>query len=137
MILSGSRRVFVANPRISIVWQLALLNCAAMPAFSLPIRSNVVCIERKWQDILTFFIITYGAHAVTTVPIAGAKFPRLATQIVAALLVPTGALFVAISRLVTYFSRKIYDIYDALSSHALLVVVKSDNALKRSVAYIQ
>ena len=93
-------------------------------AFSSPINPYLVCEEKRWQNILTFFITNYIAHAFTIVPDPGANWIAQIVFSFSTLTVPNIGLFGA-TRSVTWhlLQGRSDDLHRALAQNALLILV--------------
>ena len=110
------------------IFQLLVFVYFVTTAFSSPIDPHLVCEEKKWQSIFTFFITNYIAHAFTIVPDPGANWVAQIVFGFSALMVPNIGLVGAI-RSVTWhlLQGRSDDLHRALAQNALFILVKRGN----------
>ena len=107
------------------IFQLLVFVYFVTTAFSSPIDPHLVCEEKKWQSILTFFITNYVAHAFTIVPDPGANWIAQIVFSFSALMVPNIGLVGAIGSVLSYFLQgRSGDLHRALAQDALFILVK-------------
>ena len=97
-------------------------------AFSSPIDPHLVCEEKRWQSIFTFFVTNYIAHALTIIPDPGANLFAQTIIRFSALMVPNIGLIGAIRSVMSYFLQgRSDDLHRALAQNALLILVKRED----------
>ena len=110
------------------IFQLLVFVYFVTTAFSSPIDPHLVCEEKKWQNILTFFITNYIAHAFTIIPDPGANWIAQTVFSFSALMVPNIGLVGAIGSVMSYFLQgRSDDLHRALAQNALVILVKKDD----------
>ena len=110
------------------IFQLLVFVYFVTTAFSSPIDPHLVCEEKKWQNIFTFFITNYIAHAFTIIPDPGANWVAQIVFGFSALMVPNIGLIWAIGSVMNYFLQgRLDDLHRALAQNALVILVKRDD----------
>ena len=110
------------------IFQLLVFVHFITTAFSSPINPHLVCGEKRWQSILTFFITNYIAHAFTIVPEPGANWVAQIVFSFSALMVPNIGLVGAIRSVTRHFLQgRSDDLHRALAQDALLILVKRED----------
>ena len=110
------------------IFQLLVFVYFVTVTFSSPINPHLVCEEKRWQNILTFFITNYIAHAFTIVPEPGANWIAQIVFSFSALMVPNIGLIGAIDSVMSYFLQgRSGDLHRALAQNALLILVKTED----------
>ena len=110
------------------IFQLLVFVYFVTTAFSSPIDPHLVCEEKKWQSIFTFFITNYIAHAFTIIPDPGATWFAQTVFSFTALMVPNTGLVGAIRSVMSYFlQRRSDDLHRALAQDALLILVRRED----------
>lgn len=104
-----------------IVMSLLLALVAAYPV--LP-RSTVICGPASWQDIVIFYLLNYGAHAVTIKSFPGERTSVSIMWVVAALLLPYSSIVRACVAITRGTSRKRSDLMRAARARAFCEVVR-------------
>ena len=110
------------------IFQLLVFVYFVTTAFSSPIDPHLVCEEKRWQNILTFFITNYIAHAFTIIPDPGANWIAQAVFNFSALMVPNFGLMEATRSIAFHILQgRSDDLHRALAQDALLILVKTED----------
>ena len=110
------------------IFRLLVFVYFVTTAFSSPIDPHLVCEEKRWQSVFTFFITNYIAHAFTIVPDPGANWVAQTVFSFSALMVPNIGLVGATESVKSYFLQgRSGDLHRALAQDALFILVKRDD----------
>ena len=110
------------------IFQLLVFVYFVTTAFSSPIDPHLVCEEKRWESIFTFFITNYIAHAFTIVPDPGANWAAQTVFSFSALMVPNIGLMEATRSVAFHILQgRSDDLHRALAQDALLILVKTED----------
>jgi hypothetical protein len=103
-----------------------ILTIVTLGCYAITIPPNgVVCLPSQWQDIITFFLVNYLAHAATVPAAAGAKLRDSLFWTVLSLLLPFAGLGRSVSKMANYLDWNKDDVQKAISQGAMIVVARS------------
>ena len=118
------------------IFQLLVFAYFITTAFSSPISPYILCEEKKWQSIFLFLTTNYIAHAITTIPVPGAKRARHLFMGFGVLLLPNIGLIGAMRSVICHFVRGgSDDLHRALAQNALLIVVRKEHIAQGDIKY--
>ena len=110
------------------IFRLLVFVYFVTTAFSSPIDPHLVCEEKKWQNILTFFATNYIAHILTAIPDPGANWRNQVVFKLSTLMFPNIGLAKAIRSVTWHFLKgSSDDLHRALAQNALLILVKTED----------
>ena len=113
------------------IFQLLVFAYFITTAFSSPISPYILYEEKRWQSIFLFLTTNYIAHAITTIPVPGAK--RVGFGV---LLLPNIGFIGAMRSVICHFVRGgSDDLHRALAQNALLIVVRTEHIAPGDIKY--
>ena len=119
------------------IFQLLVFVYFITTAFSSPISPYFVCEEKRWHNILVFFATNYIAHALTAIPVPGAKWLDHINFSSMALFVPYIGLMGAVRSVMCYFLQgRSDDLHRALAQGALLILVKTEDIAPGDLKFV-
>ena len=119
------------------IFQLLVFVYFITTASSSPISPYLVCEEKRWHNILVFFAANYIAHALTAIPVPGAKWLDHINFSSMALFVPYIGLMGAVRSVMCYFLQgRSDDLHRALAQGALLILVKTEDIAPGDLKFV-
>ena len=119
------------------IFQLLVFSFFITTAFSIPISPYLSCEEQRWQSIFVFLTTNYIAHAITTIPVPGAKWKHHLFFSFRALLLPNIGLIGAIRSVICHFVQGgSDDLHRALAQNALVILVKTKDIRLGDIKFV-
>ena len=118
------------------IFQLLLFAYFITTVFSSPNYPFIAC-EGSWKNVFTFFATNYIAHALTAIPVPGARwFDHFASSFIT-LNLPYFGLIGAVRSVTCYLLQgRSDDLHRALAQGALLILVKTEDMKPGDIKFV-